>query len=77
MDKPTVDELMQDILNIVALPEREVGEYTAKEIADASQGSVTAESLRHRLERSVASGTMKKRFAIIDGKKALVYSKAE
>ena len=77
MDKPTVDDLMQDILSLVSYPVRQTGEYTAQEIYDNSGRDTSYESFRGMLDSNVAKGTLKKRWAIVDGRKKIVYKKAK
>lgn len=73
MDKPTVNELMDDLLAMVFIPERAEGEFTPGELAEKS--GITMEAMRHRLERLLDSGLVEKKYAMIDGLKKLVYKK--
>ena len=77
MVEPTLDELMQDILEIVAYPVRERGEFTAEELHERSGMSVTYEVFRNMLDRKVSAGELSKRWALVDGGKRVVYKKAE
>jgi len=77
MVEPTLDELMQDILGIVVYPNREVGEFTAKELFEKAGMNTTYESFRGILDSKVDRGLLSKRLAMVDGKKFMVYKKAE
>lgn len=71
MDKPTVSELMQDLLNAVNGPEREEGEFTPEELADG-QG-VTPEVMGKRLLSSYRKGSVTRRKLFVDGRIRYVY----
>lgn len=75
MDEPTLEELMQDILEIVVYPNREAGEFTAKELFEKSGMDTTYESFRGILDSKVDRGLLEKRMAMVDGKKFMVYKK--
>ena len=77
MDKPTLDELMDDILSVVSEPEREECEFTSDELLERSKTSATAEVFRNMLDRKVAAGVLSKRWALVNGKRKIVYRKVE
>lgn len=77
MDKPTVSELMQDILDVVSYPNREEGEFTPKELYNNAKMDTSYESFRGILDSHVAKGKLAKRWAMVDGKKQIVYRKVE
>ena len=76
MDEPTLEDLMQDILDVVSYPNRDAGEFTAKELFDRSGMDTSYESFRGILDSNVAKGLLKKRWAMVLGKKMMVYRKA-
>ena len=73
----TLDELAE----LIALPEREEGEYTVREIAarlsEKGGAAIDLEAVRMRLERLIRKGVMSKRMALADGKMCAVYRKVE
>ena len=77
MDKPTVDELMDDILAVVCYPNRREGEYTAKELYDNAGMDTSYESFRGILDSNVTKGKLTKRWAMVLGQKKIVYKKAK
>lgn len=73
MDKPTIDELMDDIIALVMYPDRQADEFTADELLDRSNSSTSREVFRNMLDRKVDAGLLGKRNAMVDGKKRIVY----
>jgi len=73
MDKPTIDELMDDIIALVMYPDRQADEFTADELLDRSNSSASREVFRNMLDRKVDAGLLGKRNAMVDGKKRIVY----
>ena len=75
MDKPTVDELMLDLLAVVNGPEREPGEYTPEELA-APEG-VSVDVMQKRLLKAAREGKITRRKLFIDGRVRYVYRLAK
>lgn len=73
MDKPTIEELMDDIIALVMYPDRQADEFTADELLDRSNSSTSREVFRNMLDRKVDAGLLGKRNAMVDGKKRIVY----
>ncbi len=73
MDKPTIDELMDDIIALVMYPDRQADEFTVDELLDRSNSSTSREVFRNMLDRKVDAGLLGKRNAMVDGKKRIVY----
>ena len=75
MDKPTVNELMRDLLAAVAGPEREEGEFTPEELAE-EQG-VSTDVMCKRLLRAHREGKLARRKLYVDGRIRYVYRLAK
>ena len=71
---------LDELVDLVTLPEREPGEFTVREIAarlgEKGGAPVDLEAVRMRLERLVRRGLMIKRIAMADGEMRAVYRKA-
>lgn len=75
MDKPTVDELMLDLLAVVNGPKREPGEYTPDELAEAE--GVSVDVMAKRLLSATRNGSISRRKLFIDGRVRYVYRLAK
>lgn len=73
MDKPTIEELMDDIIALVIYPERDQDEFTADELLGRSNSTASKDVFRNMLDRKVDIGQLSKRYAMVDGKKRIVY----
>jgi len=71
MDKPTVDELMLDLLAVVNGPKREAGEYTPEELAVAD--GVTVDVMGKRLLAAYRAGKIARRKLVVDRRIRYVY----
>ena len=75
MDKPTVDELMLDLLAAVNGPKREPGEYTPEELAVVD--GVTIDVMSKRLLAACRAGKITRRKLFVDGRIRYVYKVAK
>lgn len=75
MDKPTVDDLMKDLLAVVNGPTREEGEFTPEELAVVE--SVTADVMAKRLLSAHRQGKVTRRKLFVDGRIRYVYRLAK
>jgi len=75
MDKPTVDELMLDLLAVVNGPKREPGEYTPEELAEAE--GITPDIMGKRLLAACRAGKITRRKLVVEGRIRYVYRLAK
>ena len=71
MDKPTIDELMKDLLAVVNGPKREEGEFTPEELAVVED--VTTDVMAKRLLAAHRQGKVTRRKLVVDGRIRYVY----
>ena len=75
MDKPTIDELMQDLLAVVNGPTRDEGEFTPEELAVVE--GVTTDVMAKRLLSAHSLGKVTRRKLVVDGRIRFVYRLAK
>lgn len=75
MDKPTIDELMHDLLTVVNGPKREEGEFTPEELAVVED--VTTDVMAKRLLAAHRQGKVTRRKLYVDGRIRYVYRLAK